>query len=142
MFKYKKLDHLAITPTSGSSLAAGLDLHTLDSVNIPPKMRALLRTGLAFALPEKTVGLIWPRSKLANKFGLSVLGGVIDCDYRGEVMISLLNTGDDIIELRSGDKVAQMIVQEHIEYEMYETDDLGNTDRGTNGINDSEMRLR
>tara|TARA_R110000851_G_scaffold85818_1_gene186417 strand:+ start:342 stop:785 length:444 start_codon:yes stop_codon:yes gene_type:complete len=138
----KKLDDEAITPALGSKDSAGLDLFTVESVDIPAGGRALLRTGIAIKIPSGMVGLIWPRSKLAAKKGVAVLAGVIDADYRGEVMISLLNTSDIVLELRKGDKVAQMIIQKH--YSLLPIDivtELDNTERGADGINSDEMRL-
>jgi deoxyuridine 5'-triphosphate nucleotidohydrolase len=95
------------------------------------------------AIPPGLVGLIWPRSKLAAKHGLDVLAGVVDADYRGEVMISLLNTGDKTVELRKGDKVAQMILQPYLSWIPLDlVDTLPGTERGGDGINSNEMRLR
>jgi len=113
MIKIKKLSEHAQLPCRGSLEAAGLDLHTIEPAELWPGCRATLRTGIAMALPTNYVGLIWPRSKLAAKMGIDVLAGVVDSDYRGEIMVSLLNTSDDTVEIRKGDKVAQMIVQEH-----------------------------
>ena len=156
MIKIKRLTADAKLPSMSNPNDAGLDLHTTVSADIAPMCRAKLTTGLAIALPVGTVGLIWPRSKLANEWGLGVLGdvvdcdhrlgilgGVVDCDYRGEVMISVINHGHDTIELRAGDKVAQMIIQEHKSgMEITEVRNLDDTERGTSGINDTELRLK
>lgn len=140
--KIKKLDAGAKTPQLGSIEAAGLDLFTLESVEIPSGQRALLRTGIAMAIPVGMVGLIWPRSKLAAKKGVDVLAGVVDSDYRGEVMISLLNTSDQVLELRAGDKCAQMIIQQHFSWFPIEmVTDLEPSERGAEGVNSHEMRL-
>lgn len=140
--KFKKLSEHAKAPVRGSEYAAGLDLFTIESADILPKQRALLKTGLAVEIPADYVALIWPRSKLAVKKGIDVLAGVVDSDYRGEVMISLLNTSDQKVEIRRGDKVAQMIIQRCILIEPVEVDQLSETERGSNGVNSSEMRLR
>ena len=130
-------------PTRGSDESAGLDLYTVDSVTIPSGHRALLKTGLSMSMPKNYVGLIWPRSKLAAKMGIDVLAGVVDSDYRGEVMISLLNTGLDPVEIRTGDKVAQMIIQRHYsDMQINVVDELDKTMRGKAGVNCSENRLR
>ena len=130
-------------PTRGSDESAGLDLHTVESVTIPPGHRTLLKTGLAMSMPRGYVGLIWPRSKLAAKMGIDVLAGVVDSDYRGELHVSLLNTGLDSVEIQTGDKVAQLIIQKHYaDMEISIVDDLDRTSRGSDGINCSEMRLR
>ena len=143
MIRIKLLNEKAIVPSRGSQEAAGLDLFTSEGVSIPSGQRAILRTGIAMSLPVNFVGLIWPRSKLAAKKGIAVLAGVVDSDYRGEVMISLLNTGYDTVEIRAGDKVAQMIIQMHSAgMEMKVVDELEDTKRGAEGVNSTEMRWR
>ena len=139
----KKLDDKAIIPCLGSEHSAGLDLATLEPADIPAGQRVLLRTGLAFSIPSGMAGFIWPRSKLANKHGLIVLGGLVDSDYRGEVMISLLNTSSGCVELRAGDRVAQMVIQHHMSWlPIEEVQELDDTERGKSGINSHELRLR
>ena len=140
--KFKKLSVLAKAPERGSLYAAGLDLFTIESADILPGQRAKLKTGIAIEIPENCVGLIWPRSKLAVKYGIDVLAGVVDSDYRGEVMISLLNTSDKTVEIRVGDKAAQIIIQRFSDIQPVEVEQLSDTERGSNGVNSSEMRLR
>ena len=143
MININLLHENAKLPSRGSDESAGLDLHTIESVIIPPKHRALLSTGIAMSMPLGYVGLIWPRSKLAAKMGIDVLAGVVDSDYRGEIMISLLNTGFNSVEIKSGDKVAQMIIQKHhSDMQINIVDDLDNTMRGKSGVNSTEMRIR
>ena len=143
MIKFKKLHEDAIVPCLGSEQAAGLDLFIIEPADIKPNQRALLHTGIAMSIPNGFVGLIWPRSKLAAKKGVVVLAGVIDSDYRGEIMVSLLNTGNDIVELRSGDKVAQLIIQAHYSgLEIVTVNSLDETNRGNAGVNCTEMRLK
>lgn len=140
--KFKKLHCDAKTPTRGSSFAAGFDLCTIENANIAPGESATLRTGLAFVIEHGNVGLVWPRSKLGAKKQIQVLAGVIDSDYRGEVMIALLNSGKDTLEVRNGDKIAQMLIQRVFYGALVECDELDDTERGVNGINSTEMRLR
>jgi len=140
--KVKKLHQEAILPCLGTIQSAGLDLCTLESAEIASGQRALLRTGIAMSIPVGMVGLIWPRSKLAAKKGVAVLAGVVDSDYRGEVMISLLNTSSAVLELRKGDKVAQLILQQHFSWMPIEiVTDLEETARGIAGVNSTEMRM-
>ena len=143
MININLLHESAIMPSLGSDESAGLDFRTIESVTIPPGQRALLKTGIAMSMPAGYVGLIWPRSKLAAKMGIDVLAGVVDSDYRGEIMISLLNTGLDTVEIKTGDKVAQMIIQRHYsDMQINIVDDLDKTMRGVAGVNSTEMRLR
>ena len=142
-------------PSLGSDESAGLDFRTIESVTIPPGIKAIVKTGIAMSMPKGYVGLIWSRSKLAMKLGLiaelvrvcektgAIMGGVVDSDYRGEVMIGLLNTSQDPIEIKAGDKVAQMIIQRHYsDMQINIVDDLDKTMRGQAGVNSTEMRLR
>ena len=139
----KKLYEHAQVPEAANFGDAGLDLRTRESVTLSPGKRALLGTGLAFGIPYGYFGHIRPRSKLAAKWGLDVLAGVVDAGYAGEVMVSLINLGHDTVEIKAGDKVAQMIIQEsHSDLPIAEVDELRESDRGTRGINDSELRLR
>ena len=143
MIKIKRLTADAKLPSMSNPNDAGLDLHTTVSADIPPMCRAKLPTGLAMSIPVGMYGRIEGRSKLANEFGLDTLGRIVDCDYRGEIMISVINHGHKTIELRAGDKVAQMIIQEHKSgMEIKEVRDLDDTERGTSGINDTELRLK
>src|SRR5689334_17437353 len=102
VLRFKQLDPRAVLPKRGSALAAGLDLLSIEDVELPPKQRAMVRTGLAVAIPPGFYGRVAPRSGLAAKNGLDVLAGVIDSDYRGEICCILYNTGDDMIELQAG----------------------------------------
>ena len=140
--KLKKLHEDALVPSKGSEHAAGYDLYAIESVDIRATCRAKIRTGIAIELPFGSVGLIWPRSKLANTFGIQVLAGVVDCDYRGEIMISILNSGHETIEIRKGDKVAQILIQPVFNYYVgfEEVNELPETERGSAGINDMELR--
>lgn len=132
--RFKQLDSRAVLPQRGSALAAGLDVFSIEDVEIQPKQRALARTGLAVAIPPGFYGRVAPRSGLAVKQGLDVLAGVIDSDYRGEVCIVLYNTGDDAIALPAGSKICQLIVEQIITPEAAWVNDLDETVRGAAGF--------
>lgn len=106
-----KLQDNAKSPVRSSGGAAGFDIHAISYAELWPGVHAILSTGVAVAIPEGHVGLIWPRSGMAAKFGVDTLAGVIDCDYRGEIKVSLINHGDKMIEIKPGDRIAQIIVQ-------------------------------
>ena len=119
---------------------AGVDLHSSDDVTIGPGERVLVGTGLAVALPLGTVGLIHPRSGLAAKSGLSVVNtpGTIDAGYRGEIKVCLIN--HDLrtpIDVRRGDRIAQLLVQRVELVEFVEVDSLDETSRGAGGYGSS-----
>ena len=93
VLRFKQLDERAVLPNRGSDFAAGLDICSIEDLNIQPHQRALARTGLAVAIPHGFYGRVAPRSGLAAKQGLDVLAGVIDSDYRGELRVILQNGG-------------------------------------------------
>jgi len=132
--RFKKLDPRAVLPTRGSLLAAGLDLFCIEDVEIGPKQRATARTGLAVAIPPGFYGRIAPRSGLAAKKGLDVLSGVIDSDYRGEILCLLYNTGDEIINLPAGSKICQLIIEQIITPDAEWATELDETARGASGF--------
>ncbi|MEP6819248.1 MAG: dUTP diphosphatase [bacterium] len=131
---FKRLDPRATLPTRGSSQAAGLDIYSIEEVDIEPKQRALVRTGLAVAIPEGYYGRVAPRSGLATKHGLDVLAGVIDADYRGEIGCLLYNSGGETIHLPASSKVCQLIVERIITPEAMWSDEISETDRGGGGF--------
>src|SRR5262245_10743765 len=109
--EFKRLDERAVLPMRGSSSAAGLDLFSIEDIELPPHSRAAVRTGLAVAIPHGYYGRIAPRSGLAISYGLDVLAGVVDADYRGEIQCLLMNTGDEPVFLQAGSKVCQLILE-------------------------------
>jgi dUTP pyrophosphatase len=132
--RFKQLETNATLPTRGSAQAAGLDLYSIEDVVIEPKQRALVRTGLAVAIPEGYYGRVAPRSGLAVKNGLDVLAGVIDSDYRGEIRCALYNTGDQPIDLPAQSKICQLIIEQIITPTAVWADEMSETDRGDGGF--------
>jgi len=131
---FKKLDGRAVLPTRGSSAAAGLDIYSIENVAIDPGQRALVRTGLAAAIPEGHYGRIAPRSGLALRTGLDVLSGVIDADYRGEIGCLLYNAGDNTINLPAQSKICQLIIEKIITPAAVWAEEISETDRGSGGF--------
>ncbi|MET8649158.1 MULTISPECIES: dUTP diphosphatase [Nocardia] len=119
---------------------AGVDLCTTEDVILEPGERVLVGTGVAVALPIGTVGLIHPRSGLAAKTGLSVVNtpGTVDAGYRGEIKVCLINHDPRTpIELRRGDRIAQLLVQRVELVDFVEVDRLDETTRGAGGYGSS-----
>lgn len=114
MILFKKLREDAIIPQRATTHAAGFDMHAPERVEIPPGQTYWVPSGIAMAIPPGWVGLVWPRSGLAYKYGVDTLGGVIDADYRGEVKIGLINHGRAPIEIKAGERVCQLIVQQYL----------------------------
>ncbi|WP_067656399.1 dUTP diphosphatase [Nocardia harenae] len=119
---------------------AGVDLCTTEDVVLEPGERVLVGTGIAVALPQGTVGLVHPRSGLAAKTGLSVVNtpGTIDAGYRGEIKVCLINHDPrTAIELRRGDRIAQLLVQRVELVDFVEVETLDETARGAGGYGSS-----
>ncbi len=135
--KVKKTEGNAIIPTRANQSDAGWDLYCCHSRNLAPNQRALYRTGVSFEIPEGYVGLVWPRSGLSVKRGIDVLAGVIDSGYRGEVRVCLYNTSHDWLEVKEGDRIAQILFQEVPQFQLQEVDTLQNSDRGEGGFGSS-----
>ncbi len=132
--KFKSLDSRAVLPTRGTQRSAGLDLFCIDDLQIAPQSRIGAHTGLSVAIPEGFYGRVAPRSGLAARYGLDVLSGVIDADYRGEVICLLYNTGDEIIVLPAGSKICQLIIEQVIMPTPAWADELEETARGAGGF--------
>jgi dUTP pyrophosphatase len=132
------LDPRAKLPAYGSADAAGADLYAVTDgpVTIAPGQTALIHTGLALAIPRGYVGLIYARSGLATKQGLAPANkvGVIDADYRGELMVSLYNHSGQARTVESGDRVAQLVIAPYLTAQFQAADDLDQTDRGVGGF--------
>ena len=134
----KLLDPRAKLPTYGSADAAGADLYALTDgpVEITPGGTALIHTGIAIAVPQGYVGLVYARSGMACKRGLAPANkvGVIDADYRGEVMVYLHNHGDTSQTLEDGDRVAQLVITPYLTAQFQAVDELDDTQRGAGGF--------
>jgi dUTP pyrophosphatase len=130
----KKLDPLATIPTISNPSDAGYDLYSTENRYIGPRQRALIKTGIAMAIPDGYVGLIWPRSGLSVKHGVDVLAGVVDSGYRGEVGVCLFNSSELRLEIKHGDRIAQILFQPVSHFQLIESEDLSSTNRGEGGF--------
>ncbi len=137
--RIKKLRESAHAPTYGSEFAAGCDLYACletGEVTVGAGETVMIPTGWAVELPEGFAGLIYARSGLATKSGLAPANkvGVVDCDYRGEVCVSLHNHSGEARVVKHGDRIAQMVITPYLTAVFHETDDLSDTVRGTGGF--------
>jgi dUTP pyrophosphatase len=121
-------------PEYASLGAAGADLRAAETVLLPPGGRAAVGTGLHVAIPEGHVGLVWPRSGLALRHGIDTLAGVIDSDYRGEVRVVLVNHGGTPFEIRPGDRIAQLLLQNVERASFRSVPELPRSERGGGGF--------
>jgi dUTP pyrophosphatase len=107
----KRLSKDAKLPVRSTDGAAGYDLCSTENVTLEPGARHMVSTGLAIKIPDDCYGRLAPRSGLAVKFGIHVGGGVVDSDYRGPVKLILHNLGKQPLEIKRGDRVAQLILE-------------------------------
>ena len=136
--KYIKLDPRAITPSYGTPFAAGADLYACmgEDVSIKAGETKLFHTGIAMQIPDGLVGLIYARSGIATKRGLAPANkvGVIDSDYRGEIMVSIFNHSSETQTIADGERIAQIVLTPYITAEFTLSDSLDTTDRGSGGF--------
>ena len=133
-----KLKENAVIPTYGSKFAAGADLYACleETITIKPGETCLIKTGIAMEIPEGFAGLIYARSGLATKKGLAPANkvGVVDADYRGEIMVPLHNHSQQDAIVEPGERVAQMVITPFLAVQFVEVEELEETVRGENGF--------
>ena len=138
VMRVKKVRENAFVPTYGSVEAAGADLYACleEAVTIQPGKTVFVPTGLAMEVPKGCAGLIYARSSLGTKRGLAPANkvGVIDSDYRGEVMVALHNHGRDPQTVAHGERIAQLLVTPVLAPAFELCEDLTDTDRGAGGF--------
>lgn len=136
--KFQKLRPDAKTPVYGSADAAGADLYacSAEETVIPAGKTVMVPTGVAVAIPKGHVGLVFARSSLGTKRGLAPANkvGVIDADYRGEIMVSLHNHSGEDQTIAPYERVAQMVIVPFVQLQYEEADTLDETQRGAGGF--------
>ena len=133
---FKKLNANAITPTYGTEFSAGADLYSTEKMVIGVGETKLIKTGLAVEIPVGYVGLIYARSGLATKRGLAPANkvGVIDSDYRGEIMVALHNHSEATAAVEPFERIAQLVIMPIIQADFERADELSDTVRGAGGF--------
>lgn len=138
--KIKKLKENAIIPKRGSDYAAGYDLYACTGMNNGVKIwggeTRKIGTGISMAIPEGYFGAIFARSGLATKNGIRPANcvGVIDSDYRGEIIVALHNDSVDEFTVKDGERIAQLVIMPYLAVDFIETNALDETDRGIGGF--------
>ena len=134
--RVKKLRENAVLPSYGSDYAAGADLYACNAVTVEPGATEFVQTGLALEVPVGYAGLVYARSGLACKKGLAPANkvGVIDADYRGEIMVALYNHSSQAVEIEPGERVAQLVITPYLTAVFEETEELSDTVRGEGGF--------
>lgn len=134
----KKLNEKAKLPTYGTTYSAGCDLYACmdEDISINPGETKLIKTGLSMEIPENYAGLIYARSGLATKKGLAPANkvGVIDSDYRGEIMVALHNHSNEVQTIDKNERIAQLVVTPFLKVEFNEVENLNDTVRGIGGF--------
>tara|TARA_R100000005_G_C4984719_1_gene193379 strand:+ start:872 stop:1399 length:528 start_codon:yes stop_codon:yes gene_type:complete len=133
----KKLDDRAILPTKANGSDAGYDLYASHGTILQKHSHKLIKTGIAMAIPEGYVGLIWPRSGMAYKYGIDVFAGVIDSSYRGEIGVILYNAQYSNYTIEQGDRIAQILFQKVEDFDLNLVENLDDTNRGMGGFGSS-----
>lgn len=137
---FRRLDERAILPTRGTPFSAGLDLYSIDRVIVPVNARRTIRTGWSLMIADGWYGRIAPRSGMAVRHGIATLAGVVDQDYRGELLVCLINHGDDAYTISPGDRIAQLIIERCATVHAFEVEeDLPATVRGAGGFGSTGM---
>lgn len=136
MLDVRRLDPDLALPGYAHPGDAGLDLYAADTTTLQPGERALVPCGIVVAVPEGHVGLVHPRSGLAVDHGLTVLNapGTIDAGYRGELKVLLINLGQDAVEIRHGERIAQLLLLPIALVDVCEVDRMDSTARGSGGF--------
>jgi dUTP pyrophosphatase len=131
----------AVVPARAYSGDAGLDLSACARVELAPRERALVPTGLAVAIPEGYAGFVQPRSGLAARHGISIVNtpGLVDSGYRGELLVNLVNTDEhEAFVVEPGMRIAQLVILPIPELELVEVDELPASERGVRGFGSSK----
>ena len=124
-------------PNIGTPLSAGLDLRSKVDIDIIPNRTTFIPTGLKVALEPNTVGLLFPRSGLSTKYGLRLANGVgvIDADYRGEIIVPIYHDTSGIYSVKAGERIAQLVVMPILSPSLFErVATLDETERGAGGF--------
>jgi dUTP pyrophosphatase len=133
----QRLDPGVPVPAYAHPGDAGADLATAEDVELAPGERALVRTGIAIALPAGYAAFVHPRSGLAAKHGVTIVNapGTVDAGYRGEIKVTLLNTDlEHPVSFRRGDRIAQLVIQQVARPVFHEVDELPGSARGEGGF--------
>jgi dUTP pyrophosphatase len=138
--RFFRLGENASLPSRGSADAACYDIASAEDVVLCSGEQHMFSTHVGVEMVQGTSGKLCPRSKLANKFGISVEAGEIDSDYRGEIKVILRNHGEEALQISVGDRIAQLKVQFVIQTDPVWIDNPSETKRGVEGIDSTDER--
>lgn len=140
--KIKLSSELAKMPEYKSAGASGMDICSIESVDLLSGDTKVVKTGLHLDIPQGYEVQVRPRSGLAAKNGITVLNspGTIDCDYRGELMVIITNLGKSTFSINAGDRIAQIVVCPVVQAELEQVDVLSDTIRGEGGLGSTGVK--
>jgi dUTP pyrophosphatase len=140
--KVSKIDKEAVIPSYAHEDDAGMDLYSIEEMEIEPSCTVLIRTGIKIELPENTEAQIRPRSGLALKYGITVLNspGTIDAGYRGEIAIILINHSKNSFIVKKYMKIAQMVIKPVYKVKIIEASNLSTSSRGEGGFGSTGLK--
>lgn len=142
LIKVKRVHPNAKIPKRATVDSAGFDLHCVDDFTIKAGEHLPVHTGLVFEIPHGFAMLLYPRSGMAKKHGLTLSNavGVVDSDYRGEIIVLLHNAGNYEVNFKAGDRVAQAVIHKLPDIELVECEELSETERGERGFGSTGLR--
>ncbi len=132
--KIKKLHSDAVFPSYAKKGDAGMDIFASETLTLNPGERGLVKTGISMEFPEGYVFLVWDKSGISTKGGVTTIAGVIDSGYRGELQIAVINLGQEPYTFEKGKKVAQGLIQPIVQAEIEEVSELSDSSRGEGGF--------
>jgi dUTP pyrophosphatase len=132
--KVKRIHPAAKLPVRGTNWSAGADLCCLEAFTLGPRERKSVPTGLIVEIPPGWYGRVAPRSGLAARHGVDTLAGVVDSDFRGELMALIVNLGDAPVSFDAGERIAQLIIERAAICDYVWADELSETERGDGGF--------
>lgn len=138
--KIKRLDKDLEIPKYSRNGDAALDIRSAESLILKTDERKIIKSGVVIVVPEGYVGLVWDRGGMAAKHGIHTMAGVLDSNYRGELMIVLKNLSEKDFEIRKGDRIAQLVIQPVLNAETEEIEHLDETERGEGRFSSSGIK--
>ncbi|MFH1749974.1 MAG: dUTP diphosphatase [bacterium] len=140
ILKVQRIQKNAKVPNTAYKGDAGLDLYSVKEILIKSKNRTIIETGIAVEIPDGYVGLVWDRSSVPAKYGLTTMGGVIDSGYRGEIRIIMYNTSAEDFVIKKHEKIAQLLIQKIESPKILEVLELSDSERGKKTFGSSNKK--
>ena len=134
MFQVKKIVSHAVIPKRATEGSAGLDISSSVDTVVPSQKWLAVPTGISITVPKYCYARIAPRSGLTFKYGIQIGAGVVDSDYTGEIKVIMFNHGENDFNIKTGDRIAQLILEKILTNELEEVEELVKTDRGAGGF--------